>query len=204
MKKKIEIWYENVKKRKLKTTLAVLFILLTLIIPATSTTQVMAAGSSWRYPMSDCYICGNDWGEYYSARPSRPYHAGIDVKSRNGSKKAKAVADGTVAGVGYNSANGNYVVLKHKLSGKTVYSFYAHLKSYCVKKGQKIKKGDKVGEIGNTGSSSRGVHLHFAIIDTYRAGSYYGYIDKKPGNKQKYSGVTYYNPHYIISKNKLP
>ena len=204
MNKKIETWYENMKKRKLKTTLAILIILLTLIIPSTSALPVMAAGSSWRYPTSDCYVCGNDWGSYYKARPSRPYHAGIDVKSKNGSTKIKAAADGTVAGVGYNSANVNYVVLKHRLSGKTVYSFYAHLKSYCVKKGQKVRKSDKIGKIGNTGSSSCGVHLHFAITDTYKAGSYYGYVNVKSGNKRKYNVVTYYNPHYVISKNKLP
>lgn len=190
--------------KKPKNALSMIFILFTIAIMVTSVMPVMAADSSWRYPTSDCYVCGNDWGSYYRARPSRPYHAGIDVKSRNGSTKVKAAASGTVAGVGYNSANGYYVVIKHKLSGKTIYSFYAHLKSYCVKKGQKIKKSDKIGVIGNTGSSSCGVHLHFAITDTYKAGSYYGYIDRKPGKKQKYNGITYYNPHYIITKNKLP
>ena len=189
---------------KIKNLLAVFLLMFTIIVPATSTMTVMAADNTWRYPVSDSNVCGNDWGSYYSARPDRPYHAGIDIKSKNGSTKVKAAANGTVAGVGYNSANGNYVVLRHKLGGKTVYSFYAHLKNYCVKKGQAVNKSDKIGVIGNTGSSSRGVHLHFAITDTYKAGSYYGYISAKSGNKRKYSGVTFYNPHYVISKNKLP
>lgn len=190
--------------RKLRNLVTALILAIAVIVPAASAIPVMAADSSWRYPMSDCYVCGNDWGSYYRARPARPYHAGLDVKSGNGSTKIKAAANGTVAGVGYNSANGNYVVLKHKLSGKTVYSFYAHLKSYCVKKGQTVKKSDKIGVIGNTGSSSCGVHLHFAITDTYKAGSYFGYITTKSGNKRTYNGITYYNPHYVISKNKLP
>ncbi len=192
------------KMKNLKNLIVALFLALAVIFPATSSIPVMAADSSWRYPVSDSYVCGNNWGSYYRARPDRPYHAGIDIKSGNGSIKVKAAANGTVAGVGYNSANGNYVVLKHKLSGKTVYSFYAHLKSYCVKKGQTVNKSDKIGVIGNTGSSSRGVHLHFAITDTYKAGSYYGYISIKSGNKRKYNGVTFYNPHYVISHNKLP
>lgn len=190
--------------KKLINIVTAFLLALSFIIPATYTMPVMAADSSWRYPVSDSYVCGNDWGSYYRARPERPYHAGIDIKSGNGSTKVKAAASGTVAGVGYNSANGKYVVLKHKLSGKTVYSFYAHLKSYCVKKGQAVNKSDKIGVIGNTGSSSRGAHLHFAITDTYKAGSYYGYIGTKSGNKRKYKGVTFYNPHYVISKNKLP
>lgn len=190
--------------KKLSNIIAAFLLVFTVIVPITSTMPVNAADSSWRYPVSDSYVCGNDWGSYYRARPNRPYHAGIDIKSGNGSTKIKAAASGTVAGVGYNSANGNYVVLKHKLSGKTVYSFYAHLKSYCVKKGQKVNKSDKIGVIGNTGSSSCGVHLHFAITDTYKAGSYYGYITIKSGNKRKYNGVTFYNPHYVIKKNHLP
>lgn len=190
--------------RKLKNILSTLLIVLAIVVPVTSARPVMAAESSWRYPTSDCYVCGNDWGSFYKARQSRPYHAGLDVKSKNGSTKVKAVADGTVAGVGYNSANGNYVVIEHKLRGKKVYSFYAHLKSYCVKKDQKLNKSDKIGVMGNTGASSCGVHLHFAIVDTYKTGSYYGYIDVKSGNRRYYKGVTYYNPHYVISNSRLP
>ncbi len=63
--------------------------------------------------------------------------------------------------------DGNYVAIAHE---NNLISFYAHLKykSVCVDKGEKIKKGEKIGEVGNTGLA--GVHpkfgkyhLHFYI-----------------------------------------
>lgn len=36
------------------------------------------------------------------------------------------------------------------------------------------------------------------------SGSYYGYATYFTGNKTKYSGVTYYNPVYVIQNNRLP
>lgn len=162
--------------------------------------------SLWQYPMTKSYVCGNDWGTKYSARPSRPYHVGIDIASKDGDKNVYAAADGTVVASGKNSANGNYVIIKHSISGKTVYSFYAHLKSYCVSSG-KVKKGTKIGVFGNTGSASTGAHLHFAITDKLSSGGgYYGYISTSSGNARydKKTKTTFYNPHYIIKNGKLP
>ena len=158
----------------------------------------------FQYPVSNYYVCGNDWRTYYSKRPSRPYHVGIDIASKNGDTAIYAAASGTVAKVGWNNANGNYVVLKHNISGKPVYSFYAHLSKYTVSSGKSVSKGTKIGVIGNTGSEQTGTHLHFAITNTLWSGSYYGYATKFSGDKTTYAGVTYYNPHYVIKYNKLP
>lgn len=161
--------------------------------------------NSVRYPMTNTYVCGNDWGTYYSARPSRPYHAGIDVASQSGDSNVYSFANGTIAARGFNSSNGNFVIIKHQLSGKTIYSFYAHLSSISVSNGQSVSCGQKIGVFGNTGSSSAGRHLHFAIVDTlWTSGGYYGYITNSSGNARNYSGVTYYNPHYVITYNRLP
>lgn len=141
------------------------------------------------------------WGSK-SGSGSRVYHLGIDIAGS--SDNVVAAADGYVAKCGNNPANGNYVVLRHTLSGKTVYSFYAHLASYSVWNGAKVSKGSKIGVVGNTGSASRGKHLHFAMMDTLWNGSYYGYATYFTGNKTKYSTVTYYNPVYIIRNNRLP
>lgn len=166
--------------------------------------------SAWQAPMDKMYVCGNNWGEYYSAKASsgRPYHCGIDVKSSSGSTAIYAAASGTVAGVGYNSANGNYVVIKHTISGTTVYSFYAHLSSYCVSTNATVAKGAKIGVMGNSGSSTTGSHLHFAIANKYKPGSYLGYLPSVSGNKATYNNgseqVIFYNPQYVISYNALP
>lgn len=166
---------------------------------------VINSSGSWQYPVSNAYVCGNDWSQYYAPRASagRPDHCGIDIKSRTGGTAIYAAADGTIVKAGYNSSNGNYVVIRHSLSGKTVYSFYAHLSSISRSSGS-VQRGTQIGIIGNTGSSSAGVHLHFAVTDTLWSGSYYGYVPSFSGNKVSYAGVTYYNPHYIISNGALP
>lgn len=160
--------------------------------------------NSFVYPMQNTYVCGNDWGEYYSARPSRPYHAGIDIASSNGNTNIYATANGVVDKCGWNSANGNYVVIKHSIGSNVVYSFYAHLSRYCVSVGTSVNSNTIIGIMGNTGSGSAGAHLHFAFMDTSWAGNYYGYIPYFTGNKSAYGGVTYYNPHYIVQNNQLP
>lgn len=148
-------------------------------------------------------------------------HLGVDLKSGT-NRAVYAAADGKVVAVGLNgtgtdasvtknkSGNGYYVVLEHTLSGKKVYSMYGHLKkgSTLVKKGQSVSKGAKIATYGNTGNST-GPHTHFAIADTYKPGSYYGYTS---GNntfsankyKESRSKVTFYNPSYVIKYNKLP
>lgn len=163
------------------------------------------ASGDWQMPMTNAYVCGNNWLTYYSARPDRPYHLGLDIASGSGDANVYAAASGTVAATGYNNANGNFVIIRHSLSGKTVYSFYCHLSSYCVGNGQNVGKGERIGVFGNTGSSSAGSHLHFAIADKLSAsGGYYGYGTASSGNSVSYSGTTFYNPHYVVEHGMLP
>ena len=142
------------------------------------------------------------WANNSGASGSRVYHLGLDLIGSN--DNVRAAGAGTVAAAGYNNANGNYVIIKHTLNGKTFYSFYAHLASRKVTKGANVSKGQIIGIVGNTGSSSRGKHLHFAMMNTLWSGSYYGYAYYFTGNKTTFSNVTYYNPLYVINNNKLP
>ena len=162
---------------------------------------------SWSYPMTKAYVCGNNWRTKYNKRRTRPYHVGLDLASRSGDKNVYAASSGTVAAKGFNADNGYFVILKHKINNSTVYSFYCHLKkgSICVKKGASISKGKKLAVYGDTGSASRGVHLHFAVVSKLSSGgSYFGYVPYFTGNKTQYNGITYYNPAYVIKNNKLP
>lgn len=161
--------------------------------------------SEWQMPMVNMYVCGNNWLEYYSKRPNRPYHLGIDVSSRSGDENVYAISNGTVVATGYNSSNGNFAIIEHNINGNTIYSFYAHLKNYCVYKNSSIAKGQKIGIFGNTGSASAGRHLHFAITNTLsRSGGYYGYGTISSGNRVIYNNIVYYNPFYVINNGKLP
>jgi hypothetical protein len=62
------------------------------------------------------------------------------------------------------NASGNHVTLD---LGRGHYAFYEHLKhgSITVKRGERVKSGQVIGQLGNSGSSSSGPHLHFHVAD---------------------------------------
>lgn len=152
------------------------------------------------YPLKDVYVCGNNWGTYYSKKGAN--HLGIDIKSRSGDDNVYASALGYVVQTGYNSDNGNTITIEHNINGKRFYTFYGHLASINIGKGAKVSKGQKIGIVGNTGKSSTGKHLHFAITTQLGSGTYgYGSVNGNVGVK---NGYKFYNPHYVIENNKLP
>lgn len=157
------------------------------------------ARCSWRSSSNWSWGENRNGGGYSSGRV---YHLGVDLLGSSDS--VYATASGNVVRSGWNNANGNYIVIQHNISGSTVYSFYAHLKTRSVAAGTKVEKGQQIGIVGNTGSSSAGKHLHFAMMNTLWNGSYYGYSTYFTGNAVNYQGVTYYNPVYIIQNGRLP
>jgi murein DD-endopeptidase MepM/ murein hydrolase activator NlpD len=68
--------------------------------------------------------------------------------------------DGVVALAGYFGIYGNTVIIDH---GYGIMSLYGHLSSLGVSAGQKVARGDTIGNTGETGLAG-GDHLHFAII----------------------------------------
>lgn len=85
-------------------------------------------------------------------------HNGIDIGAADGSS-VFSVKDGTVTDVFFSDTYGNcikYVTYDGYLI------MYAHLKKALVKKGDKVKMGDKIALIGSTGLST-GPHLHYSI-----------------------------------------
>lgn len=88
-------------------------------------------------------------------------HAGMDIAMPVGSE-VTASDGGEVVFVGYDSARGKYVDIKHD---NGYVSRYQHLSWYDVEKGQKVAKGQYIAKSGNTGSST-GPHLHFAVYQS--------------------------------------
>lgn len=126
----------------------------------------------------DYWNITNQWNG--NNTPETHGHLAIDVtRLNNGSKISKAevyaIADGTIVSKGFQSANGNYVIIKHTTSmNKTYYSLYYHLDDYYEDKTQ-VSKNDAIGIMGDTGTASGGEHLHLGITRDKPAGNYYGY-----------------------------
>ena len=90
-----------------------------------------------------------------------------------------AAGTGYIEFVGNNGGAGKYIRIKHLNGYKTA---YAHLSKYNVRRGQKVKRGDIIGFVGNTGRS-RGPHLHYEILKDNKKinplNFYYGNLSQK-------------------------
>lgn len=89
----------------------------------------------------------------------RANHKGVDLASRTGNK-IKTMAAGKVIKAEYSRGYGNLVVVDH---GNGFQTKYGHMNKIYSKKGQHVKTGDTVGEVGSTGRST-GPHLHYEVL----------------------------------------
>jgi murein DD-endopeptidase MepM/ murein hydrolase activator NlpD len=88
----------------------------------------------------------------------RAFHTGVDIAGRFGSE-VRAAREGSVVFSGARFGSGKVVILGHAFGYQTV---YAHLSAARVSKGQKVRQGEIIGFIGDSGRST-GPHLHFEI-----------------------------------------
>ena len=98
----------------------------------------------------------------FTKRPAM--HQAVDIGAYYGAPIVVA-ADGTVTYSGRKSGYGKVVIVDH---GHGFTTKYAHLSKTLVKKGQEVKKGENVGEMGSTGRST-GPHLHYEVMFQERA-----------------------------------
>ena len=85
-------------------------------------------------------------------------HEGVDISNRVGTPVI-APADGIVSDTGRDYSHGNVVVISH---GFGMTSRFNHLNKIFVRAGQKVKRGDKLAEIGMSGKTT-GPHLHYEV-----------------------------------------
>jgi murein DD-endopeptidase MepM/ murein hydrolase activator NlpD len=111
---------------------------------------------------------------YKDRRP----HQGLDFTAPQGTP-IYATADGTVKEVGFTTSGfGNRVVINHGYGYETL---YGHMYRFKARVGQRVKRGEVIGYVGNTGKST-GPHCHYEV---HRGGRpvdpiYYFYNDLTP------------------------
>jgi murein DD-endopeptidase MepM/ murein hydrolase activator NlpD len=88
----------------------------------------------------------------------KTFHRGLDISCPTGTP-VYAPANGVVTFRGYNGGLGNLLTLNH---GNGIVTRYGHLWKFNVANGQRVKKGDLIAYVGNTGRST-GAHLHYEV-----------------------------------------
>ncbi|RMA65789.1 M23 family metallopeptidase [Ulvibacter antarcticus] len=93
-------------------------------------------------------------------------HDGVDIFAPKGTPLV-AATKGVISSSGDHGLGGKQVWLKDGVYGKTLY--YAHLDSIFVAQGDRVKQGDTIGLVGNTGNAiTTEPHLHFGIYEGKR------------------------------------
>lgn len=109
----------------------------------------------------------------------RRFHYGMDFSARKGTP-IYATGNGVVKRADNRSSGyGKHIRIDH---GFGYISLYAHLSKYNVRRGQKVKRGDIIGYVGNTGRSV-GPHVHYEIFKDNKKinplNFYYGNLSQK-------------------------
>lgn len=127
-------------------------------------------GSGWTWPTVDRYVVTSEYG--YRELGGGKQHNGIDISGTPWGSNIYSANEGTVVYVYKGCANdgyygspcgggyGNQVVIDH---GNNVFTIYAHImNNITVSEGSYVKKGQVIGFMADSGSST-GTHLHFGV-----------------------------------------
>ncbi|GAA4341059.1 hypothetical protein GCM10023149_53020 [Mucilaginibacter gynuensis] len=113
-------------------------------------------------------------------------HEGIDIFAPKGTA-AIAAANGTVTNVGENTLGGLVVFFRPDDADYTLY--YAHLDKQLVQQGQRLKTGDTVGLVGNTGNAQfTPSHLHFGVYGNNGVVNPVYFVEKETGTPAAITG----------------
>ncbi len=116
-------------------------------------------GGSFVFPIASYKYVSSKYGwRIHPIYGTQKFHSGVDLAAPYGTAIYAAYA-GEVAGAGYNSSMGNYVMINH---GDGLYTVYMHASSLYVKEGDVVTTGQTIAAVGSTGNST-GNHLHFSV-----------------------------------------
>ena len=133
------------------------------IIKLAKNKEVMVASVPAIMPISnkDLTRTASGWGwRIHPIYKIRKFHYGMDFTASTGTD-VYVTGDGVIESVessmrGY----GKHIIVDHGFGYKTI---YAHLSGYKVQRGQKVKRGEIIGFVGSTGTSTA-PHLHYEVL----------------------------------------
>ena len=113
-----------------------------------------------RAPVNFKYISSNfKRKRFHPVQKRWKAHRGVDYAAKTGTPVV-AAGNGKVTQSTYNKYNGNYVFIQH---GNGIVTKYLHFSKRAVKKGQRVKQGQLIGNVGATGLAA-GPHLHYEFL----------------------------------------
>lgn len=115
--------------------------------------RIAAERAPFAMPVFDNYRMTSGFGTRWGR-----LHAGVDFAGPVGTP-IYATADGVVTEAGWSSGYGRMITIQHEFGIETR---YAHLNAIRVDVGQRVSRGDRIGDMGNSGRST-GPHLHYEI-----------------------------------------
>ncbi len=88
------------------------------------------------------------------------FHEGIDIATISTNAAVYATADGIIETLDYDKKRGLFIIINHAFGFQTQ---YFHLDNFFIREGQKVRTGEKIGLVGNTGKSTAS-HLHYEVL----------------------------------------
>ena len=115
----------------------------------------------WALPVTDATVTTMYMSPTYQQEYRRT-HPALDIGRYEGAP-LYAVADGWIILSDYETQFGYVTAISHNIGGINYVSFYAHQSAVYVARGDYVRAGTQIGNMGNTGTASNGPHLHFEL-----------------------------------------
>lgn len=117
--------------------------------------STIPTSGDWLWPTLKPSYVSSGYGWRWGA-----FHDAIDITGTGHGSPIFAANNGVVYRVFYEPIGGYQIQIAHE---NEIYTWYAHLSAQYVKAGDVVKRGQKIGAMGCTGSACTGTHLHFAV-----------------------------------------
>lgn len=115
--------------------------------------RIAAERAPFDFPLRDAYRLTSGYGMRWGR-----LHAGTDFAGPIGTP-VYSTADGVITHAGWSSGYGRLIKVQHEFGIETR---YGHLNAIRVQVGQRVSRGDRIGDMGNSGRST-GPHLHYEV-----------------------------------------